>query len=99
MKIGCLGSKDMVTLMKLAGVTRCEIGKENLQSQFDEMVKQVDLLIIEESYADKIKDKILYFRLLHDKPVIIEIPGKRKMEKEDTIRDIIRRAVGVDIGD
>ena len=98
MKIGCIGSEEMVTLMKLAGVTMCEIA-ENLEKQFEEMIEKVDLLIIEESFADKIKDKILYFRLLHDKPIIIEIPGKKKMEREDTIRNIIRRAVGVDVGD
>ena len=98
MKIGCIGGRDMVTLMYLAGITYCRIA-EDVEKEFDEMVKNVDILIIEEKYAEKIKDKILYHRLIHDKPIIVEIPGKKKMEREDSIRKIIARAVGVDIGD
>ncbi len=99
MKIGCIGSKDIVTIMRLAGAAHCEVAGENLEKQFDDMVEKVDLVVIEERYAEKIKDKILYFRLIHDKPVIVEVPGKEKIEREDTIRKIIIRAIGVDIGD
>ncbi|KAA0003746.1 MAG: hypothetical protein FE044_01125 [Thermoplasmata archaeon] len=101
MKIGCIGSEDMVTIMRLAGAAYCEVAGEgkNLEKQFDEMVEKVDLVVIEERYAEKIKDKILYFRLIHDKPVIVEVPGREEIEKEDTIRKIIIRAIGVDMGD
>jgi len=98
MRIGCIGGEDMTTLMHLAGVTCCRSGK-NIEKEFEEMVKEVDILIIEEEYAEKIKDKILYHRLIYDTPVIVEVPGKKKIEREDSIRKIIVRAVGVDIGD
>ena len=101
MKIGCIGSEDFITIMRLGGAAFCGVplDKNEAEEYFDEMVKKVDIVVIEEKYAEMIKDKILYFRLIHDKPVIVEVPGKKKMEREDTIRKIITRAIGVDIGD
>jgi len=98
MKIAFIGSKEMATLFKMAGVSYAGLG-ENVEKEFDEIVKSYDVVVIEGKYAEKVKNKILYFRLLHDKPIIVEIPGKEKVEREDTIRKIIARAVGVDIGD
>ncbi|MCD6473947.1 MAG: hypothetical protein J7K47_03465 [Thermoplasmata archaeon] len=99
MKIGCIGSEDFITIMRLGGASLAENGEEDIEKKFDEMVEKADIIVIEEKYAEKIKDKILYFRLIHDKPVIVEVPAKEKMEREDTIRKIIVRAIGVDIGD
>jgi len=98
MKIGGIGTIDTITLLRLAGVKYCAVA-EDVSTQFDEIAKDVDILIIDYETAEKIRDKILYFRLMHDKPVIVEIPGKKGKEMEDTIRKIIVRAVGVDIGD
>ena len=98
MKIACIGDEDTVALMRLAGVSHCVLA-DDIEKQFDEVVKNgVDILIINEKEAEKIKDKILYYRLLHDKPIIVEIPGKKKIDREDIIRKLIIRAVGVDIG-
>jgi len=99
MKIGCIGSEDFIAIMRLGGASFAESGEEEIEEKFDEMTEKADIIIIEEEYAEKIKDKILYFRLISDKPVIVEVPGKKKMEREDTIRRIIVRAIGVDVGD
>ncbi|MCD6512614.1 MAG: V-type ATP synthase subunit F [Thermoplasmata archaeon] len=98
MKIACIGDRETVAIMKLAGASYCEIA-DNIEKQFDEMVAREDvgILVINERIAEKIKSRIYNHRLLNDTPVIVEIPDKMGKSGEDGIRKLIMRAVGVDV--
>ncbi|MCD6171534.1 MAG: V-type ATP synthase subunit F [Thermoplasmata archaeon] len=102
MKIACIGDEDTVALLRLAGASHCVVA-DDVSRQFDELVKneEVEILVINEKYAEKIRDKILSFMLLNDKPIIVEIPDKKGKikERKEIIRKFIIRAVGVDAGE
>ncbi len=96
MKIGVIGDEDTIALLKLAGASEFASNIE----KFDEMVRNEELaiLIITDEFAEKLREKIVMHRLQKEFPFIVEIPGKKKVEKEDTIKKIIVRAVGVEVG-
>lgn len=98
MKIACIGDRETVTLMKLAGAAYCEIAGD-VEKQFDEIVSRQDvgILVMNERVAQRIKKRIYNYRLLNDTPVIVEIPDKMGKVGEDSIRKLIMRAVGVDV--
>jgi len=95
MKAAVIGDADTIALFRMAGVTRCSDTVES----FHEMVNGEDiaLLLITDEYAEQLKSKIVYHRLVKHLPIIIEIPGKKEMEREDTIKRLIVRAVGVEV--
>jgi len=95
MKMALIGDEDTIALFKLAGITKSSPSIE----AFDEFVKdkEVAILLITYEHAKKIEDKIYQHRLLKNFPIVVEIPGKKKVEKEDSIRKMIVRAVGVEI--
>ena len=95
MNIALIGDKDSIALFNLVGINRCYDNHE----MFKEIVTDKDLavLLITDKYAEKLKNKIIQHRLMKDLPIIIEIPGKKKMEREDSIKRLIMRAVGVEV--
>ena len=95
MKMALIGDEDTIALFKLAGITKSSSSIDD----FDEFVKdrEVAILLITYEYARKIEYKIYQHRLLKNFPIVVEIPGKKKVEKEDSIRKMIVRAVGVEI--
>ena len=48
------------------------------------------------STIKKLKNKIVYHRLVKNLPIIVELPEKEE-EWEDTIKRLIVRAVGVEV--
>ncbi len=95
MKIALIGDEDTIALFKLAGVNICYGNEE----KFSEIVndESIAILLITDEYAEKLRNKIIQHRLLKEMPIIIEIPGKKKMEREDTIKKLIVRAIGVEV--
>ena len=95
MKIALIGDEDTIALFKLAGVSICHDNEE----KFSEIVndESVAILLITDEYAEKLRNKIIQHRLLKEMPIIVEIPGKKKMEREDTIKKLIVRAIGVEV--
>jgi|Deesub1362A_J573_1020465.scaffolds.fasta_scaffold02948_2 vacuolar-type H+-ATPase subunit F/Vma7 len=95
MKIALIGDEDTIALFKLAGVNICY----NSEEKFNEAIndESIAILLITDEYAEKLRNKIIQHRLMKEMPIIIEIPGKRKMEREDTIKKLIVRAIGVEV--
>ena len=95
MNIALIGDKDSIAMFKLAGVRNCY----DLDSSFDEIAnnENVAILLVTDEYAEKMKDEIIHHRLTKKFPIIIEISGKKKIEREDTIKRLIIRAVGIEV--
>ena len=95
MKAAIIGDTDTIAMFHMAGIT---YGVDN-PVKFDELAndENLALLLITDVFAEQLKEKIVHHRLNKNLPIIIEIPGKRKMEREDTIKKLIMRAVGVEV--
>ncbi|MEM4662813.1 MAG: V-type ATP synthase subunit F [Candidatus Diapherotrites archaeon] len=76
--IAVLGEKTTVLGMKLAGIKKAYVAKEDKQAlleQFNEIASSEDVkLIIVDCSCSKIKNELLSFIETNRKPVIIEIP-------------------------
>jgi V/A-type H+-transporting ATPase subunit F len=102
-KIGVVGSELLTTGFKLAGVKTAENASngEEAEKALWKMLsmKDIGIIVITESLADKIKDRKLQHIIDTSlMPLIIEVPGYNEEEKEsDTLRRLILRAVGIDI--
>ncbi|MHA1754550.1 MAG: V-type ATP synthase subunit F [Candidatus Odinarchaeia archaeon] len=102
MEIAVIGDEDTVLGLKLAGVNQGYIIEDPLEAEkkISELKYQrkVGLIIITEQLAAKIKQLIKNI-IKEGFPIIIEIPDKKGplREEEDPIRELIRKAVGVDI--
>lgn len=95
MKVAVIGDEDTVALFKLAGVGKCYRSED----KFNEIVNdgETAILILTYEFAEKLRNKIIQHRLMRDLPVIVEIPSKKKLEMEDTIKSLIVRAVGIEV--
>lgn len=82
-------------MFKLAGISECY----NNADKFDEIVnnEETAILLLTYEFAEKLRNKIIRHRLMKELPIIVEIPGKRKIERKDTIKSLIIRAVGIEV--
>ncbi|PKK85929.1 MAG: hypothetical protein CVT48_03295 [Thermoplasmata archaeon HGW-Thermoplasmata-1] len=101
MKIACLGDENTVTGMRLAGVVNSKVaGEGGCREAFMELTGDagIGVIIITERLADTIRSDIDKWRHDHTFPVIIEIPDKGGPipGRTDPIRDLIKRAVGIE---
>lgn len=95
MRIAVIGDEDTTTLLKLAGVVKCYNNREDFDSIVND--EEIAILLITHEFARDLKEKIIRHRLLKNKPIIVEIPSKKKIEGVDTIKRLVVRAVGVEI--
>jgi V/A-type H+-transporting ATPase subunit F len=102
MRIVVVGDRDMVNGFQLAGI------KDTYEAEDPWRVKEilneikdmpdVAIVIISRRIAYEIRDYINEWK--KEKgiyPIILEIPDKKEVEVEDPMRDLVRRAIGIDI--
>jgi len=103
MKISLIGDKDTVVGFQLAGVKDARIvdGPEEAKTALRSLAKEEDsgLIIMTEKLADKVRDDITEVTEGKVMPIIVEIPDKGgSIEKKvDPIKELVKRAVGVEI--
>lgn len=103
MKIAIIGDRDTVMGFALTGIKDLYTvsNREEAKTALSEVMQNPDMgvLIITERYAHSLRDDIK--RLREDAPLyplIVEIQDKKgRIEREDPIRALIKRAVGLDI--
>ncbi|WEU41021.1 MAG: V-type ATP synthase subunit F [Candidatus Odinarchaeum yellowstonii] len=102
MKITAVADEDTVLGLKLAGVNETYIVNTPLEaeSKIRELSTRSDvgLIIITEQLGSKIR-KLIQDIIRKGVPIILEIPDKTGAlkEAEDPIRELVKKAVGVDI--
>lgn len=97
MKIVALGDQETLTALRLAGIQDTYETKE----EFNEVCNDttVGLILITEKLARELASQINEIRMQKLFPIIVEIPDKEGPEhKKDRIGQIIKRAVGVELG-
>lgn len=103
MKISVIGDSTTVLGFKLAGVKETvetqdpSKALEDLRRLFKD--KEIGLIIITEKLADKLREEIDKLTEGVVTPLIVEIPDKSGTieRKVDPIKELVRRAVGVEI--
>ena len=103
MNISVIGDHSTVTGFRLAGVNEgfeVESGKEALpilKDQFRE--KESGLIIITEKIYGEIEDEIKRLTEKRVTPMIVAIPDSKGFfeERKDPIKELVKKAVGIDI--
>jgi len=102
MEIAAIGNLDTITGFRLAGIRRVYLeddAKNSLKDLAND--EEIGIILITEKFADKNKDQIenLNKRKKGTAPIIVEIPDNTgPMEREsDPIKELMRKAVGVEI--
>jgi len=101
LKLAGLCDKDTASGLRLAGVKEIYIPDENELVLWNQIKERDDIgiLFITEGIV-KILDKHLKdYRLIHNVPIVIEIPDKKGRKKEhiDFVSHLIKKAVGIEI--
>ncbi len=100
-KIVVIGDSDMITGFRLAGIDGVYPEKELTGSLKGIMSDEsVGIVLIGEKTAEKNREMILEInKRVKDGPIIVEIPDKTgpAVRETDPIKELIRRAVGVEI--
>ncbi len=103
MKVSVIGDMDTVMGFALTGIKDLYTVKdtEDAKRALAELMQNPDIgvVIITERYADSLREDIRRFREERPLyPLIIEIQDKNgKIDREDPIRLLIKRAVGIDV--
>lgn len=103
MKVSVIADRDIVTGFALTGIKDLYAvdNREEAKNALEEVMKNPDIgvVIITERYALYLQEDIRRWR--EEKPLyplIVEIQDKKgKVERDDPIRLLIKRAVGLDI--
>ena len=103
MKIFVIGDGTTVTGFRLAGVTHGFITEdhEEAKKKLLEIVndRDIGLIILTEKLAEKLREEIKSISEERMSPLIVEIPDKfGPIEKKvDPLKELVKRAVGVEI--
>lgn len=102
MKLAAICDRDTAVGLRLAGVHELFVADDNPVKMLDEISEKSDIgvVFITEKIAQEISKYLKDFRLLHDLPIIVEIPDKKgRLEGHvDFVSHLIKKAVGIDIG-
>jgi len=100
MNIAVIGDSDMIVGFRLAGIKSVfEASPKNAESVFEKVSSEsFDVIIMTEDLAAFLKGRVEEFQE-EVTPIIIEVPGKKGPTgyARDAVRELIKRAVGVDI--
>lgn len=99
MNVVLIGGFDEAIGFSLAGVKSHMVkDAEEATVKLKECVNDdnIDLLLVSETLAHEMRDTISEFEL-RDRPMILEIPDRVKIDRDDPIKDIIRKAIGINI--
>jgi len=101
MKIAGLCDKDTATGLRLAGVKELFIPAGDELPVWNEIKERDDIgiLFITEKIVRILDKHLKDYRMIHDVPIIIEIPDKKGRTKNhvDFVSHLIKKAVGIEV--
>lgn len=102
MKIAALCDNDTAVGFRLAGIQDLFVPNGNAKELWNKICERDDigLLFITEKIAETLGKYLREFRVSYDTPIIVEIPDKKGRMKDhvDFISQLIKKAVGVEVG-
>ena len=101
MKLAGLCDKDIAAGLRLAGIKELFIPETNELILWNKIKERDDIgiLFITEEIVRTLGNHLKDYRLIHNLPIIVEIPNKKGRKKDhiDFVSHLIKKAVGVDI--
>lgn len=101
MKIAGFCDRDTAVGLRLSGIKEIFIPKENEKELWFEIIERDDIgiLFITEEIAEILDKYLKDFRLIHNIPIIVEIPDKKGHRKDhvDFVSHLIKKAVGIEV--
>jgi len=101
MKIAVLCDKDTAVGFRLAGLKDLFVPDTNVREIWNKISEHDDIgiLFVTERIAEDLGKYLKDYRMIHDTPIIVEIPDKKGRMKVhvDFISQLIKKAVGVEI--
>ena len=99
MNVALIGGFDEAVGFSLAGVRSYLV--EDTQEGLKRLKEcanddNIDLLLVSEHLAHEMRHVISEYEM-RDRPIILEIPGRVRLEKDDPITEIVRKAIGINI--
>lgn len=95
-----IGDKDTVLGMQLVGVpgktvNSSEEAAEALEGKLAD--EQVQLLFITREWAEQLRERVDRLKMTSLHPVVLEIPGRDLKPPKESIREMVRKAIGISI--
>jgi V/A-type H+-transporting ATPase subunit F len=101
MKLAGLCDKDTAAGLRLAGIKELFIPEKNEMYLWNKIKERDDIgiLFITEEIVRILGNHLKDYRLIHNVPIIIEIPDKKGRAKDhiDFISYLIKKAVGIEV--
>ncbi len=101
MKLAAFCDKDTATGLRLAGVKELFIPEGNELPVWNEIKEREDIgiLFITEKIVRTLDKHLKDYRIIHNVPIIIEIPDKKGRTKDhvDFVSHLIKKAVGIEV--
>lgn len=102
MKIAAICDNDTAVGLQLGGVKEVFVPNEkDAKKLWFEITERDDIgiVLITENLAESIGKHLKDYRLIHNIPIIVEIPDKkgRKKDHADFVSHLIKKAVGIQI--
>ena len=96
--IGVIGRRDEVAGFALCGAI-CVGTDDAIEAALAlrRFIGRVRLLIITEEFAEALRKDIEEIEEHPDAPIIVEIPGRYMRSERDRIKEIVKKAIGVEI--
>jgi len=101
MRLAAICDNDTAVGLRLAGIKEVYVLNENALNMWNEIRDRDDIgvLFITEKIAEYLENYLKEFRLIHNIPIIVEIPDKKGHMKDhiDFVSLLIKKAVGIEM--
>jgi V/A-type H+/Na+-transporting ATPase subunit F len=101
MRLAGFCDKDTATALRLAGIKELFVPKDDELAVWNKIREKEDIgvLFVTEDIVKKLGKHLKDYRMIHNVPIIIEIPDKkgRKKDHVDFVSHLIKKAVGIQI--
>ncbi|RLF49951.1 MAG: hypothetical protein DRN20_00565 [Thermoplasmata archaeon] len=93
-----IGRRDEIAGFALCGVRVYDVEDAiGAAKVLRECVSHAKMIIISGEYADALSQDIEEIEKMKNAPIIVPIPGRYRDVGRDRIKDVIRRAIGIEI--
>lgn len=100
MDVAVVADEDTVTGFRLAGIKKTKTidDPNNLKGALEEFKQNTGVLVTTERLAEENREEINRFKEEGSIfPILVEIPDKFGSAKETELRDLVKKAIGVEV--
>ncbi len=100
MTVHVIGDRETVLGMQLVGVSgKTAESREEALDALDQALSddRIQLLLITRKMAEQMRQQVDRLKMKRLSPIIIEIPGKDLKPPEQSMAEMVRRAIGISV--